>query len=399
MGNSQRKCYKHQQRLEFNGNVVFDPTLMLNKVPILKKKQLDDQHEIINGPIFLNADEFETLCKEQEEQEKAEKAGEQPANEITSTTIISTPSSTTTTTAPVMFSRESSVSIITDSSSAASLEAPSLETAATSTIATTSTATTCKASSEATARKEKQIFYTKNTVGYNVVFDANLMLNKVPILKQKQLNEQQEIVNGPIFLNADQYEALCKKHNEQNHKKPEQQQEEAKQAGEVEEAGQAEEAGEAGEQSIFSPTSTITTPSTGTPEMFSPESSVSIITDSSSTMSLEAPSLDTATTSTTVTTTSTATTTSGTGRVCKPSSGAIEWREKQIFYGKNTIGYKNFIKKYPNKELNRLNNSLLSTPDPTEQIGKKRWVGKYQKWRKFLHQFDNEGDDHNDDNQ
>lgn len=108
--------------------------------------------------------------------------------------------------------------------------------------------------------------------------------------------------------------------------------------------------------------------------IFSRESSVSTSTDSVSTSSL----------------------------ICKPSSDATEWREKQIKYGKNTIGYKSFINKYPNKDLRfRLNNNLISTPDKNEKIGKKRWVGKYQKWRKFLHKFDFDEfqDDNNDNNE
>jgi len=75
--------------------------------------------------------------------------------------------------------------------------------------------------------------------------------------------------------------------------------------------------------------------------------------------------------------------------VCAPSEGAVKWREKQIQYGTNTEGYKNFIAQYPNKDAQfRLSNEFVPTPDPKEKIGKKRWVGKYQKWRKFLHKFD-----------
>jgi len=76
-------------------------------------------------------------------------------------------------------------------------------------------------------------------------------------------------------------------------------------------------------------------------------------------------------------------------QIVVPSQGATQWRYKQISYGKNTVGYKNFVKKYPNKDLRfRHTHSLVSTPDAKEKIGKKRWVGKYQKWRKFLHRFD-----------
>merc|ERR1719361_2775708 len=75
--------------------------------------------------------------------------------------------------------------------------------------------------------------------------------------------------------------------------------------------------------------------------------------------------------------------------VCAPSEGALKWRQKQIQYGKNTDGYKNFTAQYPNKDaLFRLSHEFVPSPDPKEKIGKKRWVGKYQKWRKFLHTFD-----------
>jgi len=75
--------------------------------------------------------------------------------------------------------------------------------------------------------------------------------------------------------------------------------------------------------------------------------------------------------------------------VCAPSEGATKWRQKQIQYGTNTEGYKNFTAQYPNKDaLFRLSHEFVPSPDPKEKIGKKRWVGKYQKWRKFLHKFD-----------
>merc|ERR1711997_711525 len=36
--------------------------------------------------------------------------------------------------------------------------------------------------------------------------------------------------------------------------------------------------------------------------------------------------------------------------VCAPSEGALKWRQKQIQYGKNTDGYKDFTAQYPNKD-------------------------------------------------
>merc|ERR1711997_398765 len=43
-----------------------------------------------------------------------------------------------------------------------------------------------------------------------MVFNRDLILNKVPILKRKDLNDESKSMNGPIFLNADQYEKLNK---------------------------------------------------------------------------------------------------------------------------------------------------------------------------------------------
>merc|ERR1712233_185197 len=57
-------------------NVIFNKDLMLNKVPILRKKEFhdDSNKNIMNGPLFLNADQFEKLNgnKKKEETEKKE---------------------------------------------------------------------------------------------------------------------------------------------------------------------------------------------------------------------------------------------------------------------------------------------------------------------------------------
>jgi len=257
----------------------------------------------------------------------------------------------------------------------------------------------------------------------NVVFDTNLILNKVPILKKKLNNET---LDGPIFLNADQYEKLnVKSPNIDQHKEKEKEEEQEQEQDEEEEdydcdvwgrnslindnkinnksqswanklfgskikenkklkqrqeeilinQRKEERKHEMKIESLLPTSKSI---------MFSRESSLSINTDNSSSIS---------TPNTTITTTTTTTT------ICKPSSEATEWREKQILIGKNTIGYKNFNKKYPNKELKfRTSNNLLSTPDSKDKVGKKRWVGKYQKWRKFLHSFDCEIDENNENN-
>jgi len=68
---------------------------------------------------------------------------------------------------------------------------------------------------------------------------------------------------------------------------------------------------------------------------------------------------------------------------------AVQWREKQIALGKSTVGYRKYVEKHPNnkEELYRVEHGLLSTPDPQEKVSKKKWTKKYQKWRRFLHQF------------
>jgi len=79
-----------------------------------------------------------------------------------------------------------------------------------------------------------------------------------------------------------------------------------------------------------------------------------------------------------------------------PSPAAIEWRRSQIEYGKNCIGYKNLINLYPDYELNKKKGkgwkfdfAMIEMPKLEEKVGKKRWVGRYKKWRQFLHEFDN----------
>jgi len=73
----------------------------------------------------------------------------------------------------------------------------------------------------------------------------------------------------------------------------------------------------------------------------------------------------------------------------EPSAKQKQWREKQIALGKSTVGYRKYVEKHPNnkEELYRVEHGLLSTPDPQEKVSKKKWTKKYQKWRRFLHQF------------
>eukprot|EP00485_Elphidium_margaritaceum_P006309 CAMPEP_0202704746 /NCGR_PEP_ID=MMETSP1385-20130828/17384_1 /ASSEMBLY_ACC=CAM_ASM_000861 /TAXON_ID=933848 /ORGANISM="Elphidium margaritaceum" /LENGTH=233 /DNA_ID=CAMNT_0049362839 /DNA_START=38 /DNA_END=739 /DNA_ORIENTATION=+ len=81
-----------------------------------------------------------------------------------------------------------------------------------------------------------------------------------------------------------------------------------------------------------------------------------------------------------------------------PSEAALKWRINQIECGKHTQGYRNFTRLYPDllarARLSEQQN-VVTTPDAILKIGKKRWVGKYQKWRAFLHTFEDGSRDKN----
>jgi len=72
------------------------------------------------------------------------------------------------------------------------------------------------------------------------------------------------------------------------------------------------------------------------------------------------------------------------------------WRRRQIQIGKNSQGYRNLISMHPSylRDINpsKANRrkcfpALVYPPDVDENIGKKRWSGKYRQWRLFLHGF------------
>ncbi|EGC35918.1 hypothetical protein DICPUDRAFT_151672 [Dictyostelium purpureum] len=63
-------------------------------------------------------------------------------------------------------------------------------------------------------------------------------------------------------------------------------------------------------------------------------------------------------------------------------------RQKQIDYGKNTQGYKNYIEllnSNPNF-MNETNN--VKIPCIFQKCSKRSFDGQIKKWRRFLHQFD-----------
>ena len=71
------------------------------------------------------------------------------------------------------------------------------------------------------------------------------------------------------------------------------------------------------------------------------------------------------------------------------SLNRITVRQKQVSYGKNTLGYDNYLVQYPDKF--RRPTAMPRTPDATLDIPTKRWAGMIKAWRKGLHAFDPDG--------
>uniref|UniRef100_A0AAV1UPW3 Histone RNA hairpin-binding protein RNA-binding domain-containing protein n=1 Tax=Peronospora matthiolae TaxID=2874970 RepID=A0AAV1UPW3_9STRA len=61
-------------------------------------------------------------------------------------------------------------------------------------------------------------------------------------------------------------------------------------------------------------------------------------------------------------------------------------RQKQIDYGKNTIGYDRYCAQVPRRERRRGKHPM--TPDKTLCVGKKVFDGFVRKWRQALHKYD-----------
>ncbi|KAG1710321.1 hypothetical protein DVH05_017325 [Phytophthora capsici] len=61
-------------------------------------------------------------------------------------------------------------------------------------------------------------------------------------------------------------------------------------------------------------------------------------------------------------------------------------RQKQIDYGKNTIGYDRYCAKVPRHQRRPRKHPM--TPDKTMRIGKKGFDGIVRKWRQALHEYD-----------
>lgn len=62
-------------------------------------------------------------------------------------------------------------------------------------------------------------------------------------------------------------------------------------------------------------------------------------------------------------------------------------RQKQIDYGKNTVGYDEYIRRVP-KHTRDPRKRHLSTPDKYEKMSKRNWEGNMRVWRAHLHEYD-----------
>ncbi|EGG14395.1 histone RNA hairpin-binding protein [Cavenderia fasciculata] len=78
----------------------------------------------------------------------------------------------------------------------------------------------------------------------------------------------------------------------------------------------------------------------------------------------------------------------------------LQSRQKDIDYGKNTIGYDNYINTVP-KDQRKKGHPM--TPSKYQSCSRRSWAAQIKIWRKALHQYDPEGhtgddDDYNRDN-
>lgn len=58
----------------------------------------------------------------------------------------------------------------------------------------------------------------------------------------------------------------------------------------------------------------------------------------------------------------------------------LEQRRKMISYGKNTVGYDEYIKQVPKEKRRKRNMETPATPDHTLDIPNKRWMGQVRAW-------------------
>lgn len=74
----------------------------------------------------------------------------------------------------------------------------------------------------------------------------------------------------------------------------------------------------------------------------------------------------------------------------------IAQRQKQIDYGKNTLGYQRYTEEVPRHSRRHSRNSSVrhpETPDVKQICSKRSFDGQVKKWRRELHRWDPEDDD------
>lgn len=64
----------------------------------------------------------------------------------------------------------------------------------------------------------------------------------------------------------------------------------------------------------------------------------------------------------------------------------IQQRQRQIDFGKNTIGYQRYLEKYPVKR--KRPRHLPNTPDVRKKCSKRAFDGQVRAWRRRLHEWD-----------
>jgi hypothetical protein len=67
----------------------------------------------------------------------------------------------------------------------------------------------------------------------------------------------------------------------------------------------------------------------------------------------------------------------------------LEQRQKQIDFGKNTLGYDRYIAAVPKTKRRRFAEEHPVTPDKSAKISKRCWDGRVRAWRRLLHRWDN----------
>ncbi|EFA78727.1 histone RNA hairpin-binding protein [Heterostelium album PN500] len=72
----------------------------------------------------------------------------------------------------------------------------------------------------------------------------------------------------------------------------------------------------------------------------------------------------------------------------------LKTRQKDIDFGKNTIGYDNYIAQIPRHKREKQH---PRTPDKYQRCSRRSWAGQIKKWRKELHKFDPNATEEDDD--